>query len=236
MEKILFSIKAFAFWGIVFFLVLVVGFGVNTGTIFSIAVSIELPCSIYCWYILISIVLYPVLMFITNRKTGLSLHEIGSTHLYPILWIPYKGFDIRGLFKIKTLDTDFKGKVSEAVALVFRFIETVIWWGVLVSGVLLFKKNENNLVYQAVKTKSPFQILLILGVSIGIYLVLLLISWLLFKSTIKKWKEDFVPKKVSLGTNAQQYYDRHPEKIPVGCRACGGPYPECRSSCNLFDE
>ena len=25
------------------------------------------------------------------------------------------------------------------------------------------------------------------------------------------------------------------EKVPVGCEACGGPYPLCKDSCNLFD-
>lgn len=24
--------------------------------------------------------------------------------------------------------------------------------------------------------------------------------------------------------------------IPAGCRACGGPYPDCMTSCNLFDD
>ena len=24
--------------------------------------------------------------------------------------------------------------------------------------------------------------------------------------------------------------------IPFGCSACGGPYPDCISSCNMFDE
>lgn len=26
-----------------------------------------------------------------------------------------------------------------------------------------------------------------------------------------------------------------PDKVPVGCKACGGPYPLCKDSCNLFD-
>jgi len=25
------------------------------------------------------------------------------------------------------------------------------------------------------------------------------------------------------------------EEPPVGCRACGGPYPNCMTSCSLFD-
>lgn len=24
--------------------------------------------------------------------------------------------------------------------------------------------------------------------------------------------------------------------VPSGCRGCGGPYPDCRDSCNLFDD
>lgn len=24
--------------------------------------------------------------------------------------------------------------------------------------------------------------------------------------------------------------------IPEGCRACGGPYPDCVTSCNIFDD
>lgn len=26
------------------------------------------------------------------------------------------------------------------------------------------------------------------------------------------------------------------EQVPEGCAACGGPYPSCKSSCNLFDD
>lgn len=26
------------------------------------------------------------------------------------------------------------------------------------------------------------------------------------------------------------------DDIPEGCEACGGPYPDCKYSCNLFDE
>ena len=26
------------------------------------------------------------------------------------------------------------------------------------------------------------------------------------------------------------------EEVPEGCRACGGPYPDCTTSCSLFDD
>lgn len=37
------------------------------------------------------------------------------------------------------------------------------------------------------------------------------------------------------------YFQRSEDKsysgyVPSGCRACGGPYPQCKSSCNLFDD
>ena len=37
-----------------------------------------------------------------------------------------------------------------------------------------------------------------------------------------------------------EYYDEYEEDYddglpPVGCRACGGPYPDCKDSCPIFD-
>lgn len=32
---------------------------------------------------------------------------------------------------------------------------------------------------------------------------------------------------------AAEYED---DDIPEGCIACGGPYPECMTSCNMFDD
>jgi len=30
-------------------------------------------------------------------------------------------------------------------------------------------------------------------------------------------------------------YDTYPNAVPEGCTACGGDYPNCASSCPLFD-
>ena len=32
------------------------------------------------------------------------------------------------------------------------------------------------------------------------------------------------------------FSSEEPLNIPEGCRACGGAYPSCKSSCSLFDE
>lgn len=37
-------------------------------------------------------------------------------------------------------------------------------------------------------------------------------------------------------TDDEEYYDRHPEDVPDGCRECGGPYPNCCDSCPLYDD
>lgn len=32
------------------------------------------------------------------------------------------------------------------------------------------------------------------------------------------------------------YFDDDDSEPPVGCQACGGPYPQCKTSCSLFDD
>lgn len=34
----------------------------------------------------------------------------------------------------------------------------------------------------------------------------------------------------------EEYYFRHRGETPEACAACGGPYPNCTSSCPLFDD
>ena len=31
------------------------------------------------------------------------------------------------------------------------------------------------------------------------------------------------------------YKSKPSSKVPKGCVACGGPYPDCKSSCKMFD-
>ena len=38
------------------------------------------------------------------------------------------------------------------------------------------------------------------------------------------------------GDNYDFYEDDDYDEVPEGCRACGGPYPDCMTSCNLFDD
>lgn len=37
-------------------------------------------------------------------------------------------------------------------------------------------------------------------------------------------------------TSVKEKIKKCREHIPFGCRACGGPYPMCKSSCPMFDD
>ncbi len=34
----------------------------------------------------------------------------------------------------------------------------------------------------------------------------------------------------------EYYQDEYNNDVPEGCQACGGPYPNCKVSCKLFDD
>lgn len=34
----------------------------------------------------------------------------------------------------------------------------------------------------------------------------------------------------------EEYFEEDDTEPPFGCQACGGPYPQCKTSCKLFDE
>jgi hypothetical protein len=34
----------------------------------------------------------------------------------------------------------------------------------------------------------------------------------------------------------EEYFEECDEDVPYGCAACGGPYPQCKTSCKLFDD
>lgn len=236
MRKLINVIKSFAFWGIMFLLILVLGFGIRLKDIFEIAMSFQMPLAAFCIYFLISIVLYPLLAVLTNIKAGLSFIDIFVIHFPTYLWIPYKGLDIRGLFKLKEYGSETRAKVYDIWVHIYRFFDTVIWWALVVGGTVAILNSSNNGLINAIDAKTTTQKLSIIGIVVGIYFLLLIISLIIWKAVTKRWRNGGIREPVNKGTKAQQYFDRHPEKIPSECRACGGPYPECRSSCNLFDE
>ena len=233
------SIKVFAFWGIMFLLVLVFGFGVGISDIIAIAKSLEMNLTAYCIYLLVSIVLYPIIIIVTtiaSLKAGLTFSDIVAIGLPTTLWTPYKGLDISGLYKLKASGLDAKGIRFDIGVHIIRFLETALWWFVVITGIYAVYHQGNNAILHAIGQKTVKEKFIVAGICIAVYCVLNLIAWLVNKAVTKRWRSEPTRSYTQSGTRAQRYYERHPEKIPAGCRACGGPYPECRSSCNLFDE
>lgn len=46
-------------------------------------------------------------------------------------------------------------------------------------------------------------------------------------------KRDYIKERYG---HSMSYFNDNPMKVPSGCRACGGDYPDCRDGCPLFDE
>ena len=232
-------LKYFAFWGIIFLLILVFGFGVSIQDIYGLAKSLEMYLAVYCIYLLVSIILYPILALfciIRSSKLGFSFSETLAIHLQPTLWIPYKGLDIHELFKLKSLGLNSSGIWYEIRVHIIRLFETALWWFVVISGINTVRRQGNNAILHAIEQKTTRELLIIAGLSIAAYCVIKLLVWLIDTAVTKRWQRETRRSSYKLGTRGQRYYDRFPERMPAGCRACGGPYPECRSSCPLFDE
>ena len=237
--KLLNAIKVFAFWGICFLLILVLGFGVKAHDIFSIALSPETNLAAFCIYLIGSVIIFPLLAIISTislLKSGLSFEDVLAINIPPLLWTPYKGVDIRELFKITKLGLDAKGILHDIMVHIRRFLEMTLWWLIVVFGVYTIYHQGNNAIRSAIDQKSFSEKATIVGICLAVYLALLLLSWVINKVVTQKWKNEGIRPSSPSGTRAQKHYDRHPERIPSGCRACGGPYPKCKASCKLYDD
>ena len=51
-------------------------------------------------------------------------------------------------------------------------------------------------------------------------------------------EDDYDPSEYGDGTDYEPNYEswEDEEEMPEGCRACGGPWPECKISCSLYDD
>ena len=237
--KLLNTIKTIAFWGICFLLILVIGFDVRLQDVFSTAVSLEMNLAAFCIYLLASVILFPILEIISAAsilKAGLSFGDVFAADIAPLLWTPYKGLDFRYSFTKKNSELDIKGHLHDIVICIKRIIEMALWWFIVIFGVYTVYHQSNNAIRPALDQKSFIEKAIIIGICLAVYFVLQLFSWIVVKILKKRGREEMQWTYSQSGTRAQRYYESHPERVPAGCRACGGPYPECRASCNLYDD
>ncbi len=216
--RIVSGIRNISFWGIFFLLILVNLFGISFNSIYS-----NISSNYFYLYLILSIpvfVIAVILDFVHSYICKLSIIDTIIIGLPTLTWTPYKGFDIRSLIK------SFKsgiGVFQDIVTFIFNLILMIIWWFIVIYGFISIKDSiSSNLVIN-------------IFITIGIIVAMNIVTIFIFKIGSKSWLGEYRFNK-NQGTIGQRYYERHPEHMPAACKACGGPYPECRASCNVFDE
>lgn len=240
MGKIVGFVKTMAFWGTFFLIMLLFGFKVSVNGLVSDLFSGIVPVDIYSGILLVSPIIFfmfLVIGLITSRNNGLSRLDKFVIAFLPLVWTPYKGLDIREIFKFKKLGMDKFSIVYDLRIFFIRLIETIVWWFAVAYGAYTVVTNSTCEVAVALQKYQMQQILIRAAITVGVIIALNLIAWIMYKTMINIWRKNSArEQKSNKGTAGQRYFARHPERIPSGCRGCGGPYPECRSSCNLFGE
>ena len=156
-------------WGIVCFLVLVLGFGVEIEAIFDIAGELNSVLSFLCIYYLASFILYPLLFFISYFRKGEGLFDIIIYEFPPFIWMPYRGIDIIRIRQAKYDD--------DAHLYLLRFVEMIIWWALAITAIIAVFYDD-NVIHQTINVKNTDQKLIVLGIILGIYFIMCIISWL----------------------------------------------------------
>ena len=115
-----YTIKQFTFWGIIFLLILVLGFEVSFKEIVFIAISLEMNLAAYCIFLLASIVFLP-LSFMVRLRSALSteIMTIGDTIAFGLigdLCRPFSGFT--SIIRIK----------DEPLTVLWNFFMSTLWW------------------------------------------------------------------------------------------------------------
>ena len=148
------------------------------------------------------------------------------TNIEIILAMPFKGLFPKGIRKSIKGGYFFPG---DFIAYLVGFIRTIVWWSLAFWIYSTISRSDNS-ISKELNTLSRDQtvqlIIITCGIVIGINIIVKIISKIMFAIYVKT---ENTHRAASMDMPYRGY-------IPVGCRACGGPYPNCKTSCNLFDE
>ena len=218
-------------------IVLLLCFDISVSDVIRTAFSFNSNASLVCLVLLFSVVIFPVLEIITFQKPTLPLSLEVSTKIPELLRVPYGGFCFFiDLYKSRAEFDDNSWIRRDIPIYIMRTIEMILWWSMSIYMVYSIIKDDNEILRAISETpfsKAFSSLILAIGVYFFI-LIIVRINTKLYARHLKKQREIFGGS--NRGTRGQQYYYRNLTHIPSGCRACGGPYPECRSSCSLYDD
>ena len=229
--------------GIGIMLVLMLGFNVGLSEIVSLAIHGERYLNVSCLYMLVSLILFPIATIVHIFLT-MKLYYRGGIDDYPIIVAffmeltyvfrtlclkPYKGLDLRWLFDFpRESANDRKIDISRWFP---RFVETALWWGIIAAVIYTILTPGNNGIILKIKQVPRLHLVIILGLSLAVFIIASIVFGLLeslFDSIRVR----------NLNRVINKRSKRHYREVskPVGCTACGGPYPLCKDGCPLFDD
>lgn len=233
MRRLLVSLKVFAFWGVMFsFVVLLLNGGFKF--IWTTAFSKQGTLSSLCQYFCCSWVLYPILVAIDYISSRLSVRDYLAISLPHNLETPYSGLSFPRLYRSIKADMPIAAKVSDFFVYVQRAMEMVLWWFIVLTSVYNLINAHDVLPSTDILQLSNSQIVLRISSILVVYLVATVMVRFFQRATQKAWQAE--DRHSARRLAKADYYDRHPTRIPSGCRACGGPYPNCRSSCQIYND
>ena len=236
---------SYSLLGVSILLVLMLGFDVEMSEVFSLALHGDCFLNISCIYMLVSIIVFPIALIVHVYLTMTLYYRRGGKDNYPIAvaflmelmyvcqnlcWKPYKGFDLRWMIRFSQKSAhDKKIDISRWFP---RFVETILWWVITVAVVYTILTPGNNGILEKIKQLSSQQIIIILSVSFAIIIIASIIFGLLYHLF------DHIRVRILDRNRNMQQSKQHYREVskPVGCTACGGPYPLCKDGCPLFDD
>lgn len=203
--------------------------------IMSLALSLDGLLPMVCIYLLLSIVVYPLTAVIYYKESDIPFYMLLPFGFNELFTIPFIGLDISPIFMAVKYKAGKKLILRETGICIFRLFEMVVWWCLVITVLSAVFLTGDNAILKAISRLSTSQNLFVVICVFLIYLLMLFVGLMIRIIAANKYKRERALFADNKGTPGQRYYERHPEQIPSGCRACGGPYPECKSSCNLFD-
>ncbi len=240
MRRVINTLRIFSFWGTLFFLLLWLGFGVPLADFFSVIKSGPWEIILISAYCLVSVIVftafnvYGIVDALKGKGYGFEKFLV---YMGMVLWPPYKVLDIKGQKMDKKRSHAKSPSVEANIRFLWLLFCFVLWWGIVVLSTLYFR-NGTDIISIRIRSFSTIQVVIRCAFVLIIFLTLLLLkkplSIIKQKLSRKRFLKEYNSRRSE--TKRNNYYDRHPSRIPAGCRACGGPYPDCKSSCNLYDD
>lgn len=170
------AIKTFCFWGLLFVLLLMIGFGVSINDLWVEAVSGNVNIRIVSIFLLVAPILFVILQVCEIVKDILegftSFFDSVATSLLPMFWPIYM------LFRRKNFDS-----------LAYVIIMSLLWWGMLAYGIWAVLTIDGNRILNRIMSFDNQQIWTIVGVFVGICLAFFLLALLLWSINGKRIRE-----------------------------------------------